>query len=118
MPHVTLEYTANLTAFDPGAALRAINEALVASALFAEADIKSRALRLDCHRTGVAADARAFVHTRIALLPGRDDAQRAALARAVLAALTAMPAAADGLSTQFSVETAELHQPSYAKAVR
>ncbi|MCA8118400.1 hypothetical protein LGN07_06710 [Burkholderia cepacia] len=41
MPHLTLEYSANLDGFDAGATLRALNAALAASGHFDERDIKS-----------------------------------------------------------------------------
>ena len=50
MPHLTLEYTRNLNNFDPALALVAINQAMLDSGLFAEADIKSRAIVLDIKR--------------------------------------------------------------------
>jgi len=56
MPHMTLEYTRNLD-LDPEAALRSLNEEMYASGLFAEADIKSRAVALDlCRRNPLQAD--------------------------------------------------------------
>lgn len=118
MPHLTLEYTANLAAFDAAAALAVINGAALASGEFAEADIKSRAVCLDHHRTGVEAAPRAFIHVRIALLSGRTMPARQALAAAVLAALDGAVAAQAGLELQLSVETVEIDRPSYAKAVR
>ena len=45
MPHLTLEYSANLDGFDAGATLRALNAVLAASGHFDELDIKSRALQ-------------------------------------------------------------------------
>lgn len=117
MPHLTLEYTANLAGFVPARALAAINAASLASGLFGEADIKSRALALDCFQVGVEATPRGFVHVRIALLSGRGSDERRALAEAVLAALAPAVDAPPGMEIQLSVETVELDRPSYAKAV-
>ena len=118
MPHLTLEYTANL-ALDPAAALAAINVAAFDSGLFGESDIKSRALRLADFRTGIEATERAYAyaHVRIALLGGRTPGERKELADAVLAALTAVLAAPPGHELQLSVETVDLDRASYAKAV-
>ena len=118
MPHVTLEYTANLSALDVAHTLAAVNQALVDSGEFGEPDIKSRALRLDQFQVGVLPVARGFVHLEIALLSGRSTAQRKALADAALAALLATVAPVTGVELQFSVETVELHRDSYAKSVR
>lgn len=116
MPHLTLEYTANL-AIDPAAALTAINAAAFDSGLFGEADIKSCALCLGDFRTGVQTGARAFAHLRIALLSGRSADERKQLANAALAALMATLVPPAGHELQLSVETVELDRASYAKAV-
>ena len=71
MPHLTLEYTRNLSGFEPAPALAAINHAMLDSGLFGEPDIKSRAQALDCYQVGIQALPRGFVHVRIALLAGR-----------------------------------------------
>ena len=117
MPHLTLEYTANLSGFDPQAALAAINAASEASGLFGESDIKSRAVAVEHYRIGVKPLPRAFVHVCVALLAGRSAAERKALADGVLAALNATVDAPPGCELQLSVETVELDRPSYAKAV-
>ncbi|MEN9479271.1 MAG: hypothetical protein RLZZ298_666 [Pseudomonadota bacterium] len=117
MPHLTLEYTRNLNNFDPALALVAINQAMLDSGLFAEADIKSRAIVLDIVQIGVSAAPRAFAHLRIAMLTGRSSAERKALADAVLAALTATVNGENSMEIQLSVETADLERATYAKAV-
>ncbi|WP_434515731.1 5-carboxymethyl-2-hydroxymuconate Delta-isomerase [Dechloromonas sp. ARDL1] len=117
MPHLTLEYTRNLADFDPVQALAALNEAMFDSGLFGESDIKSRALGLDDFQVGVHDTPRAFVHVRVAMLSGRTDEERKALADSLLAALTPLVAGQKVGEVQLSVETAELHRPSYAKAV-
>ena len=116
MPHLTLEYTSNLSNFSPTAALTAINAATLASGLFEEADIKSRAIALDTFQIGGGAAASGFAHVRIALLAGRTSEVRKALADAVLTALTAAVNRQNGLEIQLSVETVDLDRPSYAKA--
>lgn len=117
MPHLTLEYTDNLTGLKVEPVLAAINEAAFDSGLFGESDIKSRAVKLAHYRTGIHVAARGFVHVRIALLAGRSDEERKHLADAVLAVLRASLGEPAGLEVQLSVETVELHRPSYAKAV-
>ncbi len=116
MPHLTLEYTANL-ALAPAAALGAINAAAFDTGLFGEADIKSRAYCVDDFRIGIQPLARAFAHVRIALLGGRSPEERKALADAVLAAMSATLQAPPGHELQLSVETVDLDRASYAKAV-
>lgn len=131
MPHLTLEYSANLATlaptFNPAAALAAINRAAFASGLFGEADIKSRALACEQFCIGVEAAPRAFAHLRVALLSGRSGEERRQLAAQLLAALKATvdgengqnsgqdSAPVSGGEIQLSVETCDLDRPSYAK---
>jgi len=116
MPHVILQYTVNLPDFDPGAALRAINQFLADSGHFDEEAIKSRALRLDDYRVGTADSGRAFIHVQLKVLPGRDDATRKGFAQLILAALaSALPDAP--ASTQLCVEVDELDARTYSKRV-
>ncbi len=133
MPHLTLEYSANLAtlapAFNPAAALAAINRAAFASGLFGEADIKSRALACEPFCIGVEAAPRAFAHLRVALLSGRSGEERRQLAAQLLAALKTTvngengqnsrqdSAPVSGSEIQLSVETCDLDRPSYAKDV-
>lgn len=134
MPHLTLEYSANLAtlapAFKPAAALAAINRAAFASGLFSEADIKSRALACEQFCIGVEAAPRAFAHLRVALLSGRSGEERRQLAAQLLAALKTTvngengqnsgqdSAPVSGSEIQLSVETCDLDRPSYAKDVQ
>lgn len=115
MPHLTLEYTCNLAGFDAPAVLARANAAMFASGLFGESDIKSRAIRVEDFLVGIESAPRAFVHARIALLPGRTGEQRRFLADAVLDALREAVGTPAGLHTQLSVETLELDRGSYAR---
>ncbi|OMG56169.1 5-carboxymethyl-2-hydroxymuconate isomerase [Azonexus hydrophilus] len=117
MPHLTLEYTANLASFDPTRALAAINAAMFDSGQFSEPDIKSRAIAVGNFQVGILQNPRAFVHLRIALLSGRSSAERKELADAALAALGELILAPRGMEIQLSVETSELDRDSYAKTI-
>jgi len=116
MPHVTLHYTGNLDGFDPDDALLAMNRALADSGHFDEGAIKSRALRLDHYRVGVADQERAFVHVQLKVMPGRDDATRRGFAEALSAALAPLLPSLS-LSTQLCIEVDELDAGSYSKRV-
>lgn len=118
MPHLYLEYTDNLAALPVADILVAINQAALATGLFGESDIKSRAQALSKYRTGIAPAARAFIHVRVALLDGRSEHERENLAQAVLGALQHTVKSPFPGEIQFSVETTELHRASYAKAVQ
>lgn len=119
MPHLTLEYSANLSdALDPPALLAGINAELAASGHFAEPDIKSRAIRLDDYLIGLHNNGRGFVHVRLAILSGRTPEVKKELSAAVLAALQAGVPAVNGVAIQLSAEIADLDRPSYAKVVK
>ncbi len=117
MPHLVIEYSRNLPSLDAHALLGAANLALVATGQFEEADIKSRAVGVDCFAIGTAALPRAFVAARLSLLSGRDAATKRAIAQALLAALeAAVPAGGPALQT--SVELLDIDRDSYAKSHR
>lgn len=117
MPHLTLEYTDNLIAFDARSALRRASEAMFDSGLFTENDIKCRARGCSDFCVGVRLLRRGFVHAHIALMPGRSIEERKELAAAVLVALRQdFPGLPEG-EVQFSVETVEIDRATYAKAI-
>nr|WP_295378313.1 5-carboxymethyl-2-hydroxymuconate Delta-isomerase [Pseudoxanthomonas sp.] len=83
MPHLTVEYTANLV-LDADTLLGRLNHALVASGHFDEQAIKSRLVALDGFRIGTDEHApRAFAHARLRILPGRDETVRAMLSETI-----------------------------------
>ncbi len=117
MPHLTLDYTENLGAFDAGSALHALNQALAASGQFEEADIKSRAQRLDVYAIGTAPTGRAFIHARLAVLSGRNAEVKRELSERMLAVLRAATAGRHpGMELQLCAEIQEIDRASYAKA--
>ncbi|HZH43998.1 MAG TPA: 5-carboxymethyl-2-hydroxymuconate Delta-isomerase [Lysobacter sp.] len=117
MPHLTVEYTVNLPDLDAAALLDALNAALAGSGEFDEADIKSRAQRLDVFRIGTTPAARGFVHARLALLAGRSAETKRALSAAMLAVLQAEVAAPAGVDVQLCAEVVDIDRDSYAKAL-
>lgn len=77
MPHLHMEYTANLPQLDVDKALLRLNHGLVASGQFAdEFDIKSRAVKVESFRVGTGLGERAFVHVKLALLSGARQRSR------------------------------------------
>lgn len=117
MPHLTLEYTANLQPFAAGETLARLNQAMLDTALFSEPDIKSRAIKVDSFQVGIAPATRAFIHVRVAMLAGRSDAERRETADALLVVLNAAVDRNFAGEIQLSVETVEINRPSYAKAI-
>lgn len=118
MPHLTVEYSNNIRGFDPAAALAALNNTLVASAQFDEADVKSRILRRDHFQIGAATGARGFVHAELALLEGRSADIKQALSSALARSLEALSGQWDhALQIQISVEIRDMDRASYSKAL-
>lgn len=117
MPHLTLEYTANLETFDAAKALTGLNQVMADTGLFSEPDIKSRALRLDIFQAGVLCEPRAFVHLRVGILSGRSPEELKQMADALLTVLNATVHSGFSGEIQLSVETIAIDRPSYAKAI-
>ena len=115
MPHLTLEYTNNLSAINPDSILLALNHALVASEHFEEADIKSRAVMLDTWRVGVASTDHAFAHVKLAILSGRSAQVRSELSNALLRVLRVSCKGLTNHPLQLCVEVVEIERASYAK---
>lgn len=81
MPHLTLEHSADVAA---GQALcEALFDALAAHAAIPHPEsLKIRTLPCPHHRIGT--EPQSFAHAHLALLPGRDDATKAALSALIL----------------------------------
>jgi 5-carboxymethyl-2-hydroxymuconate isomerase len=84
MPHLILEYSANLAAPADLQGIFGSLHAALSSLGIALDDCKSRAYRCESYRVGTGAPVRAFVHLTLALLESRaPEAQRAAGERAL-----------------------------------
>lgn len=117
MPHLTIEFSSNLSAAVTPALLRTVNHALLGTGQFEEADIKSRALSFECFAVGTNDSPRGFVAARLAVLSGRSDEIKRNIANTVLASLES---AIDASQTelQISVEVVDIDRASYAKTIR
>ncbi|MDH4872188.1 5-carboxymethyl-2-hydroxymuconate Delta-isomerase [Pseudomonas sp. BN515] len=116
MPHLVIEYSANLPDFDAAATLAACNGFLAGTGHFSEADIKSRSIRHEHFLVGTASDGRAFVHATLWLLSGRPENVKQALSRGVLEAIEQNFNKPDGLDVQLSVQMQDMERSTYAKA--
>ncbi|WP_227613740.1 5-carboxymethyl-2-hydroxymuconate Delta-isomerase [Acinetobacter ursingii] len=76
MPHVIVDYSANLKDFEPRPLLLQINTALVETGYCEALDIKSRAHMDDVFVIGLGAEQQAYVHVKVYLLSGRDQQQK------------------------------------------
>ncbi len=112
MPHLIIEYSEEIAGdVDLDALVDAAHGGAMASGLFPEYDIKTRAIAYAHHRTGQTRDS--FVHLTLRLLSGRDDAQKAALSESVLGAIE--PLLPGVISV--GVEIVDMHRASYRKRV-
>ena len=116
MPHLTIEFSSNLSAAITPALLCAVNRALLGTGQFEEADIKSRALPFGCFAVGTKDSPRGFVAARLAMLSGRSAEVKRDTANALLAVLEAVITAGE-LELQISVEILDIDRDSYAKTL-
>jgi len=115
MPHLTLEYSANLGEVHASDLLLKLNQSLMLSGEFNEIDIKSRALRFDQVCVGTAPAQRGFVHVKLAILAGRSLPVRQALSAGLLEVLKQNLRLDAALDTQICVEVQEIERDSYSK---
>ena len=116
MPHLHMEYTANLPGLNADVALIRLNNALVASGQFAaEFDIKSRALKVETFKVGTALNERAFVHVKLALLSGRPPQIKKQLSESLLAVVQDLCEWPTGVEVQLCVEILDIDRESYTK---
>ena len=112
MPHLIIEYSEDVAEMvDIGVIVDAAHDGAMASDLFPEYDIKTRAIGYRHHRTGQTRDS--FLHVTVHLLDGRSDDQKAMLSEAVLGRIEPLlPRVAS-----VGVEILDMHRASYRKRV-
>ncbi|UCP09652.1 5-carboxymethyl-2-hydroxymuconate Delta-isomerase [Pseudomonas sp. MM213] len=116
MPHLHMEYTANLPDVNADVALIRLNNTLVASGQFAaEYDIKSRAVKVETFKVGTALAERAFVHVKLALLSGRSPQIKKQLSESLLAVVQDLCEWPAGVEVQLAVEILDIDRESYSK---
>ncbi|WP_236183621.1 5-carboxymethyl-2-hydroxymuconate Delta-isomerase [Pseudomonas protegens] len=117
MPHLHMEYTANLPQLDVDKALLRLNHGLVASGQFSdEFDIKSRAVKVEAFRVGTGIGERGFVHVKLALLSGRSPEVKKQLSEGLLAVLKDLAPWPADVQVQLCVEIVDIDRASYSKA--
>ncbi|HEY0201740.1 MAG TPA: 5-carboxymethyl-2-hydroxymuconate Delta-isomerase [Burkholderiaceae bacterium] len=116
MPHLTIEYTPNLSALAASPVLHDLNEAVTASPeVVNEADLKTRLVPVQHFQVGTGAGGRAFVHAQLRLLGGRSPEAKRDLANRVATVLRRhVPRPADVL-VQLSVEIVDMDRDTYVK---
>lgn len=116
MPHLHLEYTANLTDLAVEKTLLRLNNVLMASGQFgSEFDIKSRALKVESFQVGTSLSPRAFIAVKLSLLSGRSPQVKKQLSESLLAALQDMGEWPADMQIQLSVQLVDMDRESYSK---
>ena len=116
MPHLTVEYSANLTGFPVATVLKELNDSLCASGeVKEEADLKSRAVAHHDVLIGTAGGERGFVFVTLRLLAGRTADAKAALGERIAAVLRQHTPRPAGMMVQLSVEMVDMDRASYVK---
>lgn len=109
MPHIIVEYSANLDdSVDASGLIGDVHAAVIASGVAQLAGVRTRAERRDVFCVGDGNPANAFVHVVARLRVGRSEDQRKALGRALLAAVEARLEHA--FKTHPTAVTVEIHE--------
>ncbi len=88
MPHVVVEYSANLEAeIEPMRLLRAVHEAVLAQPIFEAPGVRTRAARREHFLVADGDPSHAFVAVTARIGPGRTQEARKAASEAIMAAL-------------------------------
>ena len=118
MPHVIVDYSANLKDFEPRPLLLQINTALVETGYCEALDIKSRAHMDDVFVIGLGAEQQAYVHIKVYLLSGRDQQQKQEIGENVLKVLLSYSTLQQqDFPVQSCVELIEMPKQDYFKHV-
>jgi len=115
MPHLTLEYSANLS--EPANLqgwFASLHEALATLGIALD-DCKSRATRYEAYRVGTGAPGRAFAHLTLAILDRRSPETQQAAGELALRLLQDAFAATE-LDCDLTVEVREMRAAGYFKA--
>ena len=116
MPHLTIEYSANLPHYPEAETLTALNAALCAHPQVQdEADLKTRFIVADSFEIGIAPANRAFVHAQLRLLAGRTPEAKKELSDLIAAVLRERTPHPPGMLVQLSVEVVDMDRGSYVK---
>ena len=114
MPHLTVEYSANLTALAPRALLLRLNQALVDAGHAKELDIKGRAIAFEDFQIGTEPGNRAFVHVKLLLLSGRTPEVKREIADRLLQVLQQQTDWPQGMLVQCAVELRDIDRAAFA----
>jgi 5-carboxymethyl-2-hydroxymuconate isomerase len=119
VPHITLEYTANIDRPQAGYSnlFAALHRVLADTVGVDVANCKSRAIRLDTYRVGDGGAEDGFVHLEVRIFDGRPVKLRREVGQRCLAVLEDhFSQARQELNLQITVSVKEIEQKTYLKA--
>ena len=112
MPHCIIEYSKDLeNSVKPLALINAVHQGALASQLFDESHIKTRARAYSRYKTGTG-DSR-FLHVTAHILSGRNSEQKTKLSRTILSQLESL----DLTEVTITVQICDIETGSYSKTV-
>lgn len=116
MPHMYVEYSANLIDLPKAALLEQLTGAVCGHPTITdEADVKTRIRAESDYQIGLNSAGRAFVHVQLSLLSGRTAEVKKELSDRLAAVLHQLVPAQDGLAVQLSVDIVDMERASYYK---
>ena len=117
MPHIHVEYSANIQQLDVKPLLLALNQAMLEGGYVAAAnEVKSRALCQQDFVIGLDALDQAYIHIKVSLLTGRSIELQTEISKTLLEVLKGFVPAQKG-SIQLCVEILEMNRETYNKSV-
>jgi 5-carboxymethyl-2-hydroxymuconate isomerase len=117
MPHIHVEYSANVENLAVRPLLVALNQAMLDGAYVGSAlDVKSRAICQDDFVIGIDAQDQAYIHVKVSLLTGRSLELQTEISAKLLQVLKEhLPA--QKVCMQLCVEILEMNRATYSKNV-
>ena len=116
MPHIYLEYSDNIQNLDTKPILKAINQSMLDGQYVSAAeDLKTRAVQQSDYLIGLGDAKEAYLHAKVALLSGRDEATKVAISQTILNAIQKTFSQPKELNVQICVEIIEMPKSSYSK---
>ncbi len=116
MPHCIIEYSKKLeNEVDPKLMINAAHQGALASGLFEESHLKSRAISYQHYKTG-AKDLR-FIHITARILSGRTLEQKADLSQNILAQFKVLLERRGLSAISVTVEVGDMEREAYSKII-
>lgn len=116
MPHLTIEYTQNLSGFPADQVLAEINLALSSHPdIGGEVGLRSRCIALEHFAAGTIREHRAFVHAKLQLLSGRSHASKKEMTERIARVLRHATPRPAGMHIQLSIDVVDMDRDSYLR---